>query len=180
VEPYPVWKFYPAHARPPDWVSDLLQAVVAARPAIESRVHSGLTSDGVLAQLRPHLLPLGLQVEASKRRVDKIRRPVHFGELGVEGKTFEIDGFHDGHGIALEVEAGRGARGNAVYRDLIEASLLVDARYLALAVMLAYRHQQAGKSVTVSSYAEARELLDAIYASPRLALPLQGVLLIGY
>lgn len=180
MEAYPLWKFYPAHARPRDWVEEVLAAFAAARVQIDSGVNSGLTSDAVLGYLRPLLLPLGFQVEAGKKRVDKIRRPVHFGELGVEGKTFEIDGFHDGEGIALEVEAGRGARGNAVYRDLIQASLLVDARYLVLAVMLSYRHQQAGKTITVSSYVEARELLDAIYASPRLVLPLEGLLLIGY
>jgi hypothetical protein len=32
----------------------------------------------------------------------------------------------------LEVEAGRGARGNAVYRDLVRSSLIVDQRFLGL------------------------------------------------
>jgi hypothetical protein len=36
--------------------------------------------------------------------------------------TMEIDAFHDGEGIALEVEAGRAWNGNAVYRDLIRIS----------------------------------------------------------
>ena len=78
------------------------------------------------------------------------------------------------------MEAGRGARGNAVYRDLIESSLLVDTRYLVLAVMIGYRHKSGGKLVSVASYTQARDLLDAIYASPRLRLPLEGVLLVGY
>ena len=44
------------------------------------------------------------------------------------------------NGIALEVEAGRAmGGGNAVYRDLIETSLIVDARYLTVAVPLLYR-----------------------------------------
>jgi hypothetical protein len=43
--------------------------------------------------------------------------------LGAEAKSFEIDAFWPEHGVALEVEAGRGARGNAVYRDIIEGSL---------------------------------------------------------
>jgi hypothetical protein len=46
--------------------------------------------------------------------------------------------------------------------------------------MAAYRHRSGGKTVTVASYTEARDLLDAIYASGRLRLPLEGVLLIGY
>jgi hypothetical protein len=52
-----------------------------------------------------------------------------------------VDGFQAEHGLPLEIEAGRGARGNAVYRDLIEASLLVDARFLVLAVQASYRHK---------------------------------------
>jgi hypothetical protein len=178
--PYPIWKFYPSNARPPAWVNEVLGAFAQARPTIESNAHLGLTSDAVLRELRPFLTQVGFEVEAGKKAAEKIRRPVYFGELGREGKTYEIDGFHDEHGIALEVEAGRGARGNAVYRDLIEASLLVDARYLVLGVMAAYRHQSAGKTVTVASYTEARDLLDAVYASGRLQLPLDGVLLVGY
>jgi hypothetical protein len=105
---------------------------------------------------------------------------VLFAELGQEDQAYEVDGFHPDEGVALEVEAGRGARGNAVYRDIIEASLLVDAHYLVLAVMQHYRHQSGGRSVTVRSYVDSRSLFDAIYASNRLVLPLEGVLLVGY
>jgi hypothetical protein len=35
-------------------------------------------------------------------------------------------------------------------------------------------------SVAVASYRDARNQLDAIYASGRLALPFEGVLLFGY
>jgi hypothetical protein len=94
--------------------------------------------------------------------------------------AYEVDGFHSQDRIALEVEAGRGARGNAVYRDLIEGSLLVDADYLVLAVLQEYRHQQAGRTIVVRSYLDSRNVLDAIYASNRLILPFEGILLIGY
>jgi hypothetical protein len=80
----------------------------------------------------------------------------------------------------VEVEAGRGARGNAIYRDLIRASLIVGARYLVLGVMHEYHHQQSGKTVAVQSFREARDQLDAIFASGRLALPFEGILLFGY
>lgn len=179
-DPYPRWKFYPSHAREPSWVAGVLAAFAAARASIESSAHIGLTSDKALAELRPYLEPVGFQIETGKTKAEKIRRPVFFGDEGREGKTYEIDGFHDELAIALEVEAGRGARGNAVYRDLIESSLLVDARYLVLAVMIGYRHNSGGKVVTVHSYTEARDLLDAVFASPRLQLPLEGVLLVGY
>lgn len=80
----------------------------------------------------------------------------------------------------VEIEAGRGARGNAVYRDLVRASLIVDARFLVLGVMNEYRHQSAGKPIVVKSYRDARDQLDAVYASQRLRLPFEGVLLFGY
>jgi hypothetical protein len=81
--------------------------------------------------------------------------------------------------IALEIEAGRVARGNAVYRDLIEASLLVDARLLVLAVQASYPHKTGGRDVTVQSCRDARNLLDAIYASAGCSSRWRGVLLIG-
>jgi len=53
-------------------------------------------------------------------------------------------------------------------------------RFFALGVLETYRHQSGGKEVSVSSYADARGILDAIYASQRLRLPFEGVLLFGY
>jgi len=67
-----------------------------------------------------------------------------------------------------------------VYRDLIRSSLIVDVRYLALGVMPEYRHQSGGRGITVESYRDARDQLDAIYASGRLKLPFDGLLLFGY
>ena len=78
--------------------------------------------------------------------------------------------------MVLEVEAGRGAANNVVDRDLLRPCLMVDADYLALAVMLRYT---SGKT-TYRSYEQARNRIDAIYASDRLKLPLKGILLIGY
>ncbi|MGC5022589.1 hypothetical protein [Micromonospora sp. DT47] len=94
--------------------------------------------------------------------------------------SYDIDAFHDTEGIVVEVEAGRGARGNAVYRDIVRTSLILDARYLALLLPIAYRHQSSGREVTVAAFRDARDQFDAIYASQRLRLPFQGVLLVGY
>jgi hypothetical protein len=46
--------------------------------------------------------------------------------------------------------------------------------------MQEYRHKSAGKAMKVASYHEARDQLDAIFASGRLKLPFEGVLLFGY
>jgi hypothetical protein len=139
-----------------------------------------LTSDRVLSFLRAGLEGLGYKVESGKAASQKVRRPVLFGDSGRERVVYEVDAVHDDLGVLVEVEAGRGARGNAVYRDLIRASLIVGARYLALGVMREYRHKSGGKAMKVASYHEAHDQLDAIYASGRLKLPFEGVLLFGY
>ncbi|HEX5375268.1 MAG TPA: hypothetical protein VFW48_03840 [Solirubrobacterales bacterium] len=176
---YPPWKYYPPRARPPQWVEGIIESFATVQPEIDSGAIR-IESDKALAALRPALVSLGFQVEAGKKKADKIRRPVLFGEFGREDLAYEVDAFHPETGIAMEVEAGRGARGNAVYRDLVQTSLLVDARYLALAVQITYRHKSGGKDVVVQSYRDTRHLLDAIYASNRLHLPLEGILLVGY
>lgn len=177
---YPEWFYYPSSNRPPDWVPPFINVVAQAKAQIGSVAVTGLTSDIVLGHLRQGLEGLKFRVEGGKTRQQKIHLPVLFGENGAERVAYEVDAFHEGDGVALEVEAGRGARGNAVYRDLIRASLLVGVRYLALGVMLSYRHKSGGKDIAVASYSEARSILDAIYASGRLRLPFEGVLLFGY
>lgn len=159
---------------------DFVDVITEHSNEIDSRCVRGLTSDDVLAHIAGDLVSLGYLVESGKKSTQKIRRPVLFGEDGVERVSYEIDAFHDAYGIAVEMEAGRGARGNAVYRDLIRTSLIVGAKYLVLGVMIEYRHQSSGNEVVVHSYEEAKGLIEAIYSSGRLGLPFQGLLLVGY
>ena len=130
--------------------------------------------------LRPALVELGFDVEGGKKAPDKLRRPVLFGEMGAEERAYEVDAFHAELGVALEVEAGRGTQGNAIYRDLIQTSLLIDAQFLALAVLIEYRFKSGPKTIASPDYRKTISVLDAIYASDRLRLPLDGVLIIGY
>lgn len=178
--PYPEWQYFPSSRRPPTWVGPLIAVFSAAQGAIDSSSVSSLTSDRVLEHVRLGLESLGFEVESGKRSAQKVRRPVLFGAQGSERVAYEIDGFHDGHGIVLEIEAGRGARGNAVYRDLVRTSLIVDARYLVMAVMSEYHHQSGGRPTIVRNYKETVDLLEAAYASGRLQLPFEGILLVGY
>ena len=161
-------------------MNDFVNVIALHSKDIDSRIVENLTSDRVLAFIADDLASLGYQVETGKKALQKIRRPVLFGEEGVEKVSYEIDAFHDSLGIAVEVEAGRGARGNAVYRDLIRTSLIVGAKYLVLGVMIDYRHQSSGKEVVVKSFDEARSLIEAIFSSGRLGLPFEGDLLVGY
>ena len=177
---YPEWRYYPTWERPQEWAVQLIEVVREAQPRIDSRKVSHLRSDLVLAELRDGLLALGYEVEAGKTKPQKIRRPVLFGERGSERVAYEVDAVNDEIGVVVEVEAGRGARGNAVYRDLIRASLIVGARYLAIGVMQSYRHLSGARELDVASFHETEAQLDAVYASGRLRLPFDGLLLFGY
>lgn len=176
AHPYPLWKYYPSRSPAPEWVDGIIRAFTGVASDIDSRLNYGVTSDEALAKVRPALIEMGFEIETGKSASSKIRRPVLFGEGGRARVAYEVDGFHPGLGIVLEVEAGRGAAGNADYRDLIRTSLIVDADYLILGMMLEYR---TGKS-TMRSYERTSDQIDAVYASERLKLPFKGVLLIGY
>lgn len=177
VQPnYPTWQFYPSRSAPPLWARDIAGVFTAVKPAIDSRSNSGVNSDTALAALRPGLEQLGFEVESSKQKAGKIFRPVLFEEQGRPLVAYEVDGYHPDHRAVLEVEAGRGAANNADYRDLVRTSLMVDADFLILAMMLEYH--SAGS--VMLSYKRTRDRLDAIYASERIKLPFKGVLLIGY
>jgi hypothetical protein len=180
MPPYPRWSYYPTRDQPPEWVAAFVGVVADSRAAIDSAQVTGLTSDSVLAHLRTGLEGLGFRIETGKKAADRITLPVLFGEQGRPRVKYDVDGVHEELGILLEVEAGRGARGNAVYRDLVRTSLIVDARYLALGLMDEYHHQSSGRPVVVRSYSDAKDQIDAIYASQRLRLPFEGVLLFGY
>jgi hypothetical protein len=181
ADPYPLWSYFPLNRRSPAWCTDFLAAVRKHESTISTASKkTELSSDPVLQQVREDLTAQGFIVERSKKTDDRIRRPVLFGRNGEEAVAYEIDAFHDKHGIAVEVEAGRGAQNNGDYRDLIRASLILDAKYLALLMPQAYRFNSNGKEQKVSAYGNSWNLLDAIYKSQRLALPFEGILLVGY
>jgi hypothetical protein len=140
-----------------------------------------MESDNVLRILADDLeTVMGFTVERGKKRLGKLPRPVFFGDEGSYLRTYEIDAFEPTNGIALEVEAGRATMGNAIYCDLVQGSLMVDARFLALAVPLEYRYQSGARLTREPSYAKTYSVVEAIYGSPRLTLPFDGLLLIGY
>lgn len=177
---FPRWSYFPRNRAPDPWVFELIGAVRNVRAAVQSASVSGLSSDLVLANLRPGLEGLGYKVEAGRLATQRIRRPVLFGPQGASVVEYDVDAVHDVLRIVIEIEAGRGAKSNAVYRDLIRASLVVDIDFLVLGVIDVYRHLSAGKGVNVPSFDDAFRQIDAIYASGRLRLPFKGLLLFGY
>lgn len=179
--PYPSWSYFPRNVRPPDWAVAFAGVVSGSEKVISTvEAKTGIDSDGVLAQIAPGLVGLGYAVETGKTKAAKIFRPVLFGENGVPEVSYEIDAFHDGLGIAVEVEAGRGAAGNADYRDIVRTSLILDAKFLALMMPIKYRTTSGQRAHAIPAYEKTRNQLSAIYASQRLRLPFEGVLLVGY
>ena len=139
----------------------------------------GLTSDAVLRELRSDLVALGFEVERGKTVEDKIRRPVFFGENGRAGLQYEVDSFHPHWRCGLEVEAGRAWLGNAVYRDLIQALVMVDLDYLVLAVPNGYRRRSLGRIVVSKDYLGTCSVADALFGHTRIQMPYRLVV-IGY
>lgn len=173
---YPHWRYFPRNVRPPEWATQFVAVVAGAQSTISTVYEkTGLSSDEVLKEIAPGLVGLDYVVETGKTAAEKITRPVLFGERGVPSVSYEIDAFHDGLGIAVEVEAGRAASNNADYRDIVRTSLILDANFLALLVPVTYRSTQ-----SVQVYEKTRAQMEAIYASDRLKLPFAGVLLVGY
>jgi hypothetical protein len=129
MAPYPLWKTYPIHLPPPDWVPEMIDAFASSAPAIATTAGHQPKSDQVLAHLATDLLAAGYAVESGKRAANKLTRPVLFGENGKATVEYDVDAFHPSHHVVLEVEAGRGAASNAHYRDIVRSSLLVGVRF---------------------------------------------------
>src|SRR4051794_29107427 len=97
---YPSWSYYPRNVRPPAWVGDFVAAVGSVESDINTAApRVGHTSDVVLQHLAPGLRLLGFAVEAGRAAAGRIRRPVLFGDDGRPEVTYDIDAFHDQHGI---------------------------------------------------------------------------------
>jgi hypothetical protein len=167
---------FPRTQSPPDFARDIVDVFRKHEPSICTRtLTKGLKSDEVLAMLSHDLQGLGFAVELGKTQSDKIRRPVFFGENGQPGLQYEIDAFHDGWKCGLEIEAGRGGMGNALYRDLIQALVMVELDVLVLAVANTYKY-----SGSLSrDYDKTVAVADALYGHSRIVMPYKLVV-VGY
>ena len=106
--------------------------------------------------------------------------PLFFAENGSVERQYQIDAYNATTKVALEIEAGRSVLGNAIYRDLIQMSMLVDVSFAAVAVPIEYRYRSKDRQTFSSPYRDCTSILEAIYGGRRLELPFEGFLLIGY
>ncbi len=171
---------YPQTEPPVPFVEKVVSVFCKHLAAIGTlELEKGLSSDSVLAQLREDLLLLGFVAESGKKTGEKIERPVFFGENGIASLRYEIDAFHSEWRCGLEIEAGRAWMGNAVYRDLIQALVMVDVDTLLLAVPNAYRYTSNGRSVVSKDYENTVSIANALYGHSRMRLP-YNLVVIGY
>jgi len=140
-------------------------------PTISSNSYEH-NSNKVLEAVRKHLIEAGFEVEAGNRQDEKLCVPVLFGRGGAPEKSFDADAYHRSGGFVLEVEAGRGVVNNQFLKDLFQACMMHEMKYLAIAIRRVYRGDRNFETVC--------RFFDTLYASNRLTLPLEGILVIGY
>ena len=171
---------FPRTQTPPRFVPDLIERFEGHEHKIGTSLEwKGLTSDDLLAVLRPDLIDLGFEVESGKRTEDKIMRPVFFGENAEPELRYQIDAWHPNWLAGLEVEAGRAWMGNAVYRDLVQALVMVDLEHLILAVPQLYRFKSSGRDAQSKDYEKTVAVAQALYAHSRVKMPF-SLCVIGY
>lgn len=165
------WMYFPKSNRPTSLALSVVSCFEAARDQIDSGEHR-LKSNEVLERVRPQLIEVGFSVEQGKKAEEKISVPVLFGLNGTLEKSFEADAYHESEGFVVEVEAGRAVSNNQFLKDLFQACVMHGVGYLSIAVRNNYRGS--------NDFEVVIRFFDTLYASNRLTLPLQGLLIIGY
>lgn len=155
----------------PPIARDVVAAFEAVFTEIDSTQHT-LESNLVLQAIAPQLGTAGFTVEVGKAKADKVKVPVLFGRNGGVEKYFDADAYHANKGFVLEVEAGRGVANNQFLKDLFQACMMHEVKFLGIAVRNIYRQSK--------DFDTVNKFFDTMYASTRLQLPLEGILVIGY
>lgn len=171
---------FPLTSPPPDFVPAIIEAFRTHESDISTvKLTKGLKSDEVLAVVANELDALGFELERGKTKDGRIERPVFYGENGVPALQYQVDGFHPGWRCGLEVEAGRAWLGGAVYRDLIQAMVMVNIDHLVLAVSNSYKYKSSGRDVTSPDYDHATDVARALFGHQRVQIP-YGLTVLGY
>lgn len=171
---------FPKTEPPPFFASSIADVFINHENQIGTQIlKKGLTSNEVLTIIRDDLVSLGFQVESSKQKVDKIERPVFFGESGKPTLKYEIDAYHSEWRCGFEVEAGRAWMGNAIYRDLIQGLVMVQVEILVLAVPNGYKYKSGGRDAVSSDYDNTISVAETLYGHTRVRLP-YSLVVIGY
>lgn len=168
---------FPRTDPPPGFVEAVVEVFRKHEAEIGTEVRSShLKSNDVLGIVADDLRSLGFEVESGNGRSAKLSRPVFFGEGGEPTLRYEVDAFHSEWRCGMEVEGIRAMRGGALYRDLIQAMVMVNIDHLCIALPNIVTWGLKGKS---RSYSEAVRTVDALFGHTRVRIP-YGLTLIGY
>jgi hypothetical protein len=165
------WQFFPKSKIIPNHLREVV-GVFENKTAEISSDNFTYGSNEVLEKIAPSLELIGYKVEKSKKSNDKIKVPVLFGPNGKLEKYFDADGYNEITKTVIEVEAGRAVTNYQFLKDLFQACMMYEVDFLVIAVRKIYSKNQDFKTVIT--------FFDTLYASGRLRLPLEGILIIGY
>jgi|TARA_B100000315_G_C14504293_1_gene553840 hypothetical protein len=170
------WTFYPKTDPLPPSLSKVVNIFEKNGEQIDSSKNDTKelrkSSDKVLAVVANDFIESGYRVETGKKRHQKIRVPVLFGQQGKTSQAFEVDCWHQENKIVVEIEAGRAYTNHQFLKDIFETSMMVDVDYLVLAVRNIY--------IDHEDYAKISVWLETLHLTNRIKLELKGILLIGY
>lgn len=165
------WQYFPKSHEIPHHLKEVVHVFEKNLETISSANHS-YTSNEVLEALRLDLEKIHFKIEKSKKSIDKIKVPVLFGRNGKLEKYFDADGINENTKTVIEVEAGRGVTNFQFLKDLFQACMMYDVQYLVISVRNTYSKRKDFEVVIT--------FFDTLFASNRLRLPLEGILIIGY
>ena len=165
------WQFFPKSKIIPNHLKDVVEVFENNSNKISSDLFT-YSSNEVLEKVALSLEKINYKVEKSKKSNDKIKVPVLFGPNGRLEKYFDADGYNEKSKTVIEVEAGRGVTNYQFLKDLFQACMMYEVDFLVIAVRRTYLKNQDFKTVIT--------FFDTLYASGRLRLPLEGILIIGY
>lgn len=165
------YQFFPRSVE----LTEQMAAVVRCFEQVEEKITSQdhkLSSNEVMGHMKPELEAIGFNVEAGKRREQKIKVAVLFGLNNRIDKYFDADAVSSDGRIVIEIEAGRAVDNFQFLKDIFEASMMTGVEFLVLAVRNRYRGGNDFQKIFV--------FLETMFISGRIHLPLKGILLVGY
>lgn len=166
-----LWTYFPKNSETTRNLKDIVEIFRKNVRKIDSN-NNTFSSDEVLGVISDDLKRIGYRVEKSKRREDKIRIPVLYGECGKIELAFEVDAYNENEKIVLEVEAGRAVTNYQFLKDLFESCMMQNVEYLCIAVRIIYRKSK--------DYSKICDFMNTMFLSSRFNIPLKGILIIGY
>lgn len=170
------WIYFPKSKKLPEHLTNVISVFENHSNKIDSTKNdtneSRLKSNDVLKVIEKDLQGLGFFVEQGKKKSQKIRRPVLYGQNGTEELSFEADGYNNETKTVIEVEAGRAVINYQFLKDIFQASMMIDTDYLVLAVRNSYKSNY--------DFQKINKFLEVTYLTSRITFDLKGILLVGY